>query len=206
MEVEDDRADEEEIFGIVLLVDVLQLLSNEGEETFLEEEDASDAVFTDDFIETSSPDTLDAMDFLKLWTTGDAGTDFLVPEMQARAEGLVGDEGTDPRLSSGRDLLADSAKPPFFLAVGLIQFFVLPPDINGFSSNSPLLFPRAIDIEVVEPLQELVKPDFFATNVESETLLGPTRFLIGALAGELFDPTATLDSPIPVNTCMPSDE
>lgn len=188
---------------------MLLLLSSDDEVIFLEEEETDDAGLTNDFLAISSSVTSDAMDVLKFRPTGDTGTDFLVSEVLARTEGLVRDEDIELRLSSGRDLLAGSVtveRLPFFLTVEFAVFFLLPSDVNDFSINPPVLFPLVTETEFVEPLEELVKPDFFEPSVESETLLSSTRFLTGAAAVEPFDPTATLDFPVSATLLTASDD
>lgn len=186
---------------------MLLLLSNDEEGAFLDEEDTDDAGLTNGFLAVSSSDTSDAMEVLKLRPTGEAGNDFLVSKMPARVDGLLRDEEMELRLSSGRDLLTGSVPVEellFFLIVELI-LFLLPSDVNGFSGNPPVRFPLIPETELVEPPEEQVKPDFFAPNVESETLLDSTRFLRGVAAVEPFSPTAALGFPVSATFFTPSD-
>lgn len=103
-----DRADGEETFETVFLVELLLLLSGDKVVTFFEDEETDNVGLIEDFLTVSDLFIEDPVDVVRFRFADDTGTDFLVSERLALDVGFVATEGNELLLSSGADRLTGS--------------------------------------------------------------------------------------------------
>lgn len=193
LETEGDLTDGEETFEIVFLLTLLPLLSNDIEDTLLEEEATDNAGLVEAFLRVSVLAS-DPVDLLKLRPTGDIGTDFLVWETLARVlVGLVTTEGNELLLISGSDRLTGSGSTVlgFFPTAESAVIVCLVVEAGDFSGNPPVLFLLVTGTEFVV-FKEALTVGLVRFELRADPLLGSVFFLILELgATETFNVAAT---------------
>lgn len=197
LETEGDLNDGEETFEIVFLLTMLPPLSNDMEDTLLEEGVTDNTGLVEAFLRLSILAS-DPVDLLKLRPTGDTGTDFLVSETLARVlVGLVTNEGNELLLMSGSDRLTgcDSKVEVFFPTAEPAVVVCLVVEADDFSGNPPVLFLLVKGTEFVV-FKEALTVGLVRFELRADPVLGSVFLLILELvATETFDMAATLGFP-----------
>lgn len=178
LETEGERVEGEETFDTVFLVTLLALLSSDVDETlFAEEEDreeeADNVGLTEGLRYAPEILTSDAVEVLILFSEGDMGTDFLIPETLDPLVGFVDTEGKELLLSSGRDFLTGSTTA--------VLFFLAPtteaPFGPCFSEDTPPVLFRLMEVEVRKEEVLAVVVGFVAFELDTGVSLDSALFL-----------------------------
>lgn len=145
-----DRADGEEIFETVFLVELLLLLSGDKVVTFFEDEETDNVGLIEDFLTVSDLFIEDPVDVVRFRFADDTGTDFLVSERLALDVGFVATEGNELLLSSGADRLTGSTTERMVVFLPEVVLILLPDlvvEVDDFSEAPPVLFRLVTEID-----------------------------------------------------------